>query len=103
MISMRFEPEMSWGRYLVFLSHEVTPAIWGHPVSVGDRCFFNHDSLNKPDRYGPPPSETLKSLIEAQAPTYVVIERLIEEYPKWAEYFEAAWAAECAELASSGN
>lgn len=102
-ISMSFEPEMSWGRHLILLSHEASPAIWGYPASMREECFFSHHSLKRPDCYGSPPSETLKKLIEAQAPTYVVIERLIEEYPNWAEHFEAAWAAECAELAASGT
>lgn len=42
------------------------------------------------DNFGPPPSETLRTLIEANAPWYVVLDRFVEEYPQWEEVM--TWA-----------
>ena len=39
---------------------------------------------------GPPPSETLRTLIECGAPWYAVLDKFVEEYPQWEEVL--TWA-----------
>lgn len=58
-------------------------------ISVREAPFFETFA-----GYSAPPSHELRTLIEAAAPWYVVIDKLIEEYPQWQSHFEAAAAAE---------
>ncbi len=51
-------------------------------------------------KYAPPPSAELKALIEANAPWYVVLDKLSEEYPQWQEYFDLARDLQFRELQS---
>lgn len=49
------------------------------------RCFL--DDVND---YAAAPSAELRLLIEAGAPWFAVLDKLIEEYPQWQEHFDAA-------------
>ena len=40
--------------------------------------------------YAAPPSAELRLLIEAGAPWFAVLDKLIEEYPQWQEHFDTA-------------
>ena len=46
--------------------------------------------------HGPPPSETLKTLIAAGAPWYAVLDKFVEEYPQWEEVL--MWAPKSTEV-----
>lgn len=65
---------------------------WAYPAAfkeAGDVCVlvrrYPHGIM-----YGRPPSEALRTLVRSAAPWYVVLDRLIEEYPEWADSFDAA-------------
>ena len=52
-------------------------------------CKLYREAADEPEE-GPPPSETLRTLIAAGAPWYAVLDRFVEEYPQWEEVL--AWA-----------
>lgn len=66
---------------------------WSYPASQpevhGDRCVLVRGYPHG-IQYGPPPSDTLRTLIECGAPWYAVLDKFVEEYPQWEEVL--AWA-----------
>lgn len=68
---------------------------WQYPVKDQDGSKLHAWGR---DEYGPPPSETLKTLIAAGAPWYAVLDKFVEEYPQWEEVL--AWAPKTTEVAS---
>lgn len=81
----------------VYWIDHVDHYFWQYPAHGQD-----HQSalyVNSKRQLGPPPSETLKSLIAAKAPPYVVVERFCEEYPDWADAVLGwYWASQPAEV-----
>ncbi len=73
---------------------------WTYPSAesrvYGDRSVFVRDYPHG-IQYGPPPSETLKTLIAAGAPWYAVLDKFVEEYPQWEEVL--TWAPKPTEVA----
>lgn len=68
---------------------------WSFPsYARPDLCVFTANYADT-THYAPPPSETLRALIEVSAPWYVVLDRFVEEYPQWEEVL--TWAPTASE------
>lgn len=78
---------MTLHRYLVYSRHQFT---WGFPsLDYHDKVYFW--SADGATRYSEvQPSAELRTLIEAVAPWYVVLDKLAEEYPEWQTHFDKA-------------
>lgn len=67
---------------------------WFYPsINHDGLAGFSYRGSSEP---GEPPSVELRALIEADAPWYVVLDKLIEEYPQWESRFNEV-AARCRE------
>lgn len=89
-MEFEFNESRTCHKYVGFITRDYLPVVWGYPSSYRDQCYFNHDCANFRDEYGPPPSAELRSLIQAGAPWYAVMDKLSEEYPQWQHHFDEA-------------
>ena len=87
----QYRPKYTVYSYTVDLYSNVVNDWWAYPMTGRYRCGMY---AGKCIEYGDPPSHELRTLIEVAAPWYVVIDKLIEEYPQWQSHLEAAAAAE---------
>lgn len=88
MIEVRYSPGHPFHVYEV----RTGPLRYAYPSATYGPHFSVLIRPGRTPRAGPPPSETLRALIAANAPWYAVLDRLTEEYPQWAEHFETARA-----------
>lgn len=88
-MKIRFRPDSKTMRYDVDLGQD-NCSFWAYPDCNGrDECVIS-PNFPTPCERADPPSHELRTLIEAAAPWYVILDKLTEEYPQWESHFAAA-------------
>ena len=93
-VEMSYYPRLRVHQYTIrYVGNPLDRQFWAYPASqpdlYGNRCVLVRGYPHG-IQYATPPSETLRTLIEVNAPWYVVLDRFVEEYPQWEEVM--TWA-----------